>query len=112
MDAESVLPPAEERFYIELEFLQNMANPHYLHYLSRNGYFDDPQFMSFLVYMQYWKAPEYKKCIMFPQSLLFLDEILANAQFRKELSVPMFINYIETQQLAFWSGRRTFSKDV
>ena len=32
--------------------------------LASNGYFDDPQFISYLDYLSYWKTPQYAKFIM------------------------------------------------
>ena len=33
---------AKRRFETELEFVQALANPEYLHHLAQNLYFDDP----------------------------------------------------------------------
>ena len=46
------LPSNRDRLLIELEFVQNLANPTYLHYLAQNKYLDDEAFMAFLEYLQ------------------------------------------------------------
>jgi hypothetical protein len=82
----------QERGIIELEFVQCLANPHYLNCrhgrcpnspsrmslvwlmsllppslllpgLAQNKYFDDPAFVKYLDYLQYWRQPEYSKLI-------------------------------------------------
>lgn len=32
--------------------------------LAQNEYFEDPAFLGYLKYLQYWKKPEYVKYIM------------------------------------------------
>jgi mediator of RNA polymerase II transcription subunit 31 len=71
-----------ERFLVDLEFIQNLANPAYLHckyavrtgivdfifiiliVLAQHNYFEDADFMSYLGYLQYWKKPEYLKHLL------------------------------------------------
>eukprot|EP01138_Halocafeteria_seosinensis_P014868 gb/GECG01015178.1/.p1 GENE.gb/GECG01015178.1/~~gb/GECG01015178.1/.p1 ORF type:complete len:175 (+),score=23.01 gb/GECG01015178.1/:1-525(+) len=50
---------ATSRFLMELEFVQCLANPKYLHYLALWGYFDDGAFVQYLGYLQYFKQPKY-----------------------------------------------------
>ena len=104
MDVPS-LPPQEERFYIELEFVQNLSNPKYLNYLAQNGYFDQETFMNYLKYLRYWKKPEYITHLIFPQCLAFLDNLIDNAGFRRELALPQFIEFAHQQQGTHWMYR-------
>jgi mediator of RNA polymerase II transcription subunit 31 len=98
----------EEQFYIDLEFIQNLCNARYLHYLAQNGYFQQEEFLKYLQYLTYWKDPQYMKYLLFPQCLAFLDAILENTQFRNELTISEFINYIHMQQGLHWvNGRST-----
>ena len=55
---------AEERrrFEAELEFVQGLANPYYLHALALQ-HFHSPAFLGYLRYLRYWKQPEYAKYI-------------------------------------------------
>ena len=50
---------AKRRFEAELEFVQALANPEYLHHLAQNLYFDDPDFRAYLEYLQYPGYPWY-----------------------------------------------------
>lgn len=52
---------AQDRFETELEFVQCLANVQYLHYLAQLRYFEDPAFVNYLEYLQYWRKPEYAK---------------------------------------------------
>ncbi|CAM9992864.1 unnamed protein product [Choristocarpus tenellus] len=49
---------------MELELMNCLASPEYLHYLAQNGFLDDPAFLRFLEYLQYFKRPEYAKFIV------------------------------------------------
>jgi mediator of RNA polymerase II transcription subunit 31 len=66
----------KRRFEIELEFIQSMANPKYLHcacasrsrisygaVLAQEGHFEDAQMICYLDYLQYWHRPEYARFI-------------------------------------------------
>lgn len=64
-----------DRLQMEFEFVQNLANPAYLHFLAQNRYFQDEKFLNFLKYLEYWKRPEYLKHLVFPQCLAFLDAL-------------------------------------
>lgn len=101
------IPDEGKRLLIELEFVQNLANPKYLSYLAQNGYFNQDCFINFLRYLQYWKNPEYAKLLVFPQCLSFLDTLINNASFRRELLIPQFIDYIHQQQGLLWMNKFT-----
>ena len=79
-----------DRFELELEFLQMLASPAYLHYLAINEYLSDSAFMDFLKYLRYWKQPEYVKFVSYPHSLYFLDLLTENERFRRELKNVAF----------------------
>jgi mediator of RNA polymerase II transcription subunit 31 len=92
------IPSDDERFLIELEFVQNLSNAKYLSYLAQNKYFQDPSFMEFLRYLRYFKEPEYLRHLIFPACLPFLDALIDNPRFRQELLSPVFIEHIHAQQ--------------
>eukprot|EP00798_Chlamydomonas_sp_ICE-L_P030553 gene30553-35583_t len=54
----------EQRFVIELEFINSLANPQYLNWLSQNKYLEDASFVAYLEYLLYWKKPEYAKFVV------------------------------------------------
>ena len=72
------------RFIQDLEFVQCLANPNYLKYLSDKGYLDDDRFINYLKYLLYFKKEEYMKYITFERCLLFLD-LLQYKEFREQL---------------------------
>eukprot|EP00884_Botryococcus_braunii_P006847 jgi/Botrbrau1/16163/Bobra.0272s0001.1 len=70
-----------DRFLLELEFVQCLANPGYINWLAQNRYFDDSRFINYLKYLLYWKQPEYSRFIIYPHCLFFLD-LLQSKDFR------------------------------
>ena len=75
---------AQLRFTTELEFVQSLANPEYLHRnactppivvaalptpesvsdLAKSNYFNEAAFVKYLEYLTYWNDPSYAKYIM------------------------------------------------
>jgi SOH1 len=51
------------RFELELEFVQCLANPFYLHSLAQQNILDQPAFINFLEYLLYWKDKDYARFI-------------------------------------------------
>mmetsp|Transcript_50038 Transcript_50038/g.74700 ORF Transcript_50038/g.74700 Transcript_50038/m.74700 type:complete len:158 (+) Transcript_50038:38-511(+) len=102
-DEEAQLPP--NRFEIELEFVQSLASPAYLHYLATTGVLYESSFLKMLEYLQYWKRPEYIRFLNFPHALYFLDLIVHSAMFRKELGTVAFRNFVHEQQFFSWQNR-------
>lgn len=94
-----------QRFLLELEFVQCLANPTYINYLAQNRYFEDEAFIGYLKYLQYWQRPEYIKFIMYPQCLFFL-ELLQNANFRNAMAHPGNKELAHRQQFYFWKNYR------
>ena len=96
------IPSGTKRFYVELEFVQNLSNPHYWCYLASKGLFENEKFVAFLKYLTYWKQPLYIQYLTFPHCLAFLDEFLSNEKFRTELKNPIFASYAMQQQIWQW----------
>lgn len=46
------------RFETELEFVQCLANPHYLNSLAQQGLLAQPNFIAYLKYLTYWMDVE------------------------------------------------------
>lgn len=92
---------ARMRFQVELEFVQCLANPHYLNFLAQRGYFKEQSFINYLKYLLYWKKPEYAKFLKYPQCLHFL-ELLQYEHFRRELVNPACAKFIDEQQILHW----------
>jgi len=94
------------RFLMELEFVQCLANPLYLHLVLAQGrYFQDNCFINYLKYLLYWKRQPYVKYIVYPHCLRFL-ELLQEDSFRKALTDPKFVDCIHQQQYYHWQYYR------
>jgi mediator of RNA polymerase II transcription subunit 31 len=51
------------RFELELEFVQALANPFYLHSLAQQSILEQPAFINYLKYLLYWKEKDYARFI-------------------------------------------------
>uniref|UniRef100_U5EIU3 Mediator of RNA polymerase II transcription subunit 31 n=1 Tax=Corethrella appendiculata TaxID=1370023 RepID=U5EIU3_9DIPT len=97
------------RFQIELEFVQCLANPNYLHFLAQRGFFKESNFINYLKYLLYWKEPEYAKYLKYPICLYFLD-LLQYEHFRREIVNAQCCKFIDDQVILLWqhyTRRRT-----
>jgi mediator of RNA polymerase II transcription subunit 31 len=103
--ADKETDPGVQRFQLELEFVQCLANPTYIHYLAQNRYFEDEAFIGYLKYLKYWQRPEYIKYIIYPHCLFFL-ELLQNANFRNAMAHPANKELAHRQQYFFWKNYR------
>ncbi|KAJ6672122.1 MEDIATOR OF RNA polymerase II TRANSCRIPTION SUBUNIT 31 [Salix viminalis] len=92
-----------QRFLLELEFVQCLANPTYIHYLAQNRYFDDEAFIGYLKYLQYWQRPDEltkNDFFRYPHCLYFL-ELLQNVNFRNAMAHPGNKELAHRQQFFF-----------
>ena len=48
--------PHLKKNQVEMEFVQSLANPNYLHFLAQRGFMKDPCFVNYLNYLTYWKV--------------------------------------------------------
>lgn len=101
---ETIILPSN-RFELELEFLQSLSSPAYLHHLATQNFFQDPAFLSFLRYLQYWKEPKYIRFITYPHCLYFLDLLCENETFRREMGNVAFRDFVHSQQFLAWQHR-------
>lgn len=119
MDAPSDMKAANRaRFELELEFVQALANPFYLHSLAQQNILSQPAFIKFLDYLQYWKEKEYARfivyviaigyCFLFgsdlsryPHALHHLD-LLQHATFRQEIGKDEWREYLNQKQFDHW----------
>ncbi|CAF1546894.1 unnamed protein product [Rotaria magnacalcarata] len=98
---QTVVNDDRQRFLLDLEFVQTLANPQYLNFLAQRNYFKNPAFINYLKYLLYFKEDNYIKYVHYPQALYFLD-LLQREQFRQELVNANYCRYIEDQQLLAW----------
>lgn len=80
------------RFEIELEFVQSLANPHYLNHLAAQKLLQQPAFVEYLRYLQYWSRPPYIKYLAYPGPTLRNLELLQQEAFRKAVISPEFVD--------------------
>lgn len=89
------------RFQVELEFVQCLGNPNYLHFLAQRGYFKDPTFVNYLKYLKYWSTHPYVKFLKYPVCLHFL-ELLQHESFRKEIVNGQCAKFLDDQTILHW----------
>ncbi|KAK9767844.1 suppressor of hpr1 [Basidiobolus ranarum] len=101
VEIEAPIDPNKERFQVELEFIQCLANPWYLNYLAQQEYFKDAAFLNYLEYLQYWKKPEYARFIVYPHALYFLD-MLQRESFREAILKQEVATFVHQRQYYHW----------
>ena len=101
-----------KRFLVELEFVQCLANPNYLHYLAKQGLFDNESFKNYLKYLLYWKKPEYIQFIRYPECLFFL-ELIQHDELQQMIKDKNCVHFICEQQMLHWKyNHESFMKTV
>ncbi|KAH7916520.1 SOH1 family protein [Hygrophoropsis aurantiaca] len=90
-----------ERFELELEFVQSLANPYYLHSLAQQNILEQPAFINYLQYLQYWREKDYARFIHYPHALHHL-ELLQHSQFRAEMKKDEWREYLNQKQFDHW----------
>ena len=76
------------RFELELEFVSMLANPAYLIFLASNKTLQQPTFIAYLEYLQYWAKEPYIQYLSYPGSTLRALELLQSEDFRKDVLRP------------------------
>ena len=101
---EDARPAAERvRFVVELEFVQCLGNPHYLHHLAQNLYLEDERFMAYLAYLRaYWRRPRYAQYLTYPACLDVLDLVLSPHTDLERLKDPAMREMMHEQQFYAW----------
>ncbi|KAM6502444.1 Mediator complex, subunit Med31 [Amanita muscaria] len=90
------------RFELELEFVQALANPFYLHSLAQQNILEQPAFINYLKYLLYFKEKDYARFIHYPHALHHL-ELLQHPQFRARLKKDdAFREYLHHKQFEHW----------
>ena len=131
LDEEKTMCSNKNRFELELEFVQSLANPRYLHHLAtttsttstttssnnnNNNEDDDDdddkepidilnskEMIEYLSYLQYWyRDPRYSKYILYPHCLYFL-KLLQTDEFRKAMRNPRRVEEVHVAQFTFWA---------
>jgi mediator of RNA polymerase II transcription subunit 31 len=104
----------DKRFELELEFVQALASPAYLHFLATSRVDDstgglllqDIAFQSYLKYLfQTWTNPAYSRYLSYPHCLYFLQLLIDKPAVLKEWTLPAFRNFCHQQQFMSWQHR-------
>ncbi|KAH7092714.1 SOH1-domain-containing protein [Auriculariales sp. MPI-PUGE-AT-0066] len=90
-----------ERFELELEFVQSLANPYYLQQLAQHGILQQPEFVNYLDYLQYWKQRDYARFIQYPHALHHLD-LLQKKAFREQIAKDEWRDFLNQKQFDHW----------
>ena len=85
------------RFELELEFVQSLSNPFYLNHLASQHLFQDPAFVAYLDYLQYFIQPEYLRFLNYPGPTLKALELLQQERFRTEILSPDLANTLANE---------------
>ena len=69
------------RFELELEFVQALANPFYLHSLAQQNILEQPAFINYLKYLLYFKEKDYARFIQLspPLTLCLLVRLICSS---------------------------------
>ncbi|CAD0096420.1 unnamed protein product [Aureobasidium mustum] len=95
------------RFELELEFVQCLSNPLYLNHLATQKLLDDPEFIAYLSYLQYFARTEVHQILVvspistspcdppihvssssYPGPTIRALELLQQERFRKDILIP------------------------
>lgn len=106
MDGEAAEGPPPTRWEVELEFLQCLANPMYVHYLAQNKYLERPEFVRYLEYLEYWRKPEYARFIVYPNCLHMLS-LLKQPLFRQDICKIEVAQRIMDDYFHAWEGTKS-----
>jgi mediator of RNA polymerase II transcription subunit 31 len=110
----SVISLPENRFELELEFVQALASPAYLHFLATTKteegdrlLLQEPAFQAYLEYLfATWTRPEYSRFLSYPHALYFLELLIEKPDvIAKEWTLPQFRNFCHQQQFLAWQHR-------
>lgn len=106
-DEEEELP--SNRFELELEFLQSLASPAYIHFLATNALEDGGSLADLQPFLRYlrdtYTRPDYVRFIQYPQALFFLDLLIEQPNVLKEWTVLEFRDFCHQQQFLAWQHR-------
>lgn len=89
------------KFELELEFVQALANPYYLHSLAQQGILEKPAFINYLKYLLYWKETDYARFIHYPHALHHLD-LLQDPGFRLLMKTDDGFRMLNQKQSQHW----------
>ena len=91
---------------VEMEFVQSLGNPNYLHFLAQRGYMKDPCFVNYLKYLQYWQEPQYVKWVSFEALIKDFSTTYLRICNCRYLKYPVCLHFLELLQ------HETFRREI
>ncbi|KAL8981829.1 MAG: hypothetical protein Q9177_005455 [Variospora cf. flavescens] len=87
------------RFELELEFVQCLANPYYLNHLASQKVMQDPTFIEYIRYLQYFTQPTYTRYLSYPGPSLKALQLLQQEKFRQDIMSPDIVSRLAAEFL-------------
>ncbi|KAG2356362.1 SOH1-domain-containing protein [Suillus spraguei] len=97
-----------DKFELELEFVQSLANPYYLHSLAQQNILDQPAFINYLQYLTYWKEKDYARFIQFLPTRTAPSRLAPARQFRSEMKKDEWRDILNQKQYDHWRTWRDY----
>lgn len=92
LELEVVFPSTRSQQHADIgahpQFVQCLANPWYLNHLATQKLLQDPSFVAYLNYLQYFSKPEYTKYLTYPGPTLKALQLLQQERFSKDILSP------------------------
>ena len=103
--AAAVAASEARRFVLELEFVQMLADPAYVHYVVQQHLHKDG-FSAYLAFLlQHWSTLAYARHVRWPQGLVHLRLLVLDAGFRAAAAREDFAAELRAIELAAWRQR-------
>ncbi|CAH7675256.1 SOH1-domain-containing protein [Phakopsora pachyrhizi] len=96
------------RFETDLEFVQSLANPHFVQELTLNGILKSECMINYLNHLKYFHQPNYSRFVRYPNALKILDLLNTSDQFRKMIENQECSQILTDKFIQHWiflSGR-------
>ncbi|KAH9809723.1 SOH1-domain-containing protein [Melampsora americana] len=98
----------QARFEEDLEFVQSLANPHFVQELTLKGILASEPMVNYLNYLKYFHDPQYAVFIRYPNCLLILDLLNKSEKFRTMIESQESAQFLSDKLIQNWitlSGR-------
>ncbi|KAH9472794.1 hypothetical protein MJO28_001344 [Puccinia striiformis f. sp. tritici] len=96
------------RFEEDLEFVQSLANPHFMQELTLNGTLRSETMINYLQYLKYFHDPNYARFVRYPNALKILDLLNNSEEFRTMIETQEHAQLLTDKFIQNWislSGR-------
>ncbi|KAL1590930.1 hypothetical protein WHR41_00415 [Cladosporium halotolerans] len=94
------------RFELELEFVQSLSNPYYLHHLCVQKFFEDDSFVEWCKYLKYFAEPKYLPFLSYPGPTLKALDLVQQEQFRKDILRPDVVERLTNDWMTAFTEKK------